>query len=310
MSVFVRQNAIAMEYTKDSWAILNPIEQSIKAKIEKYGTPLKEWDVSIYRGILTGCNEAFIISGEQRKKLIDEDAKSDEIIRPILRGRDIKRYGYEFADLWLINIECGFTNKHRGDIPPEDFIKSKYPAIYKHFMQVANAKTKGKGLINRDDKGDYWWELRSCAYTNDFSKQKIIYPNMTKYLPFIYDENGYMTNQKCFILLGNTNTNLQYLTAFLNSNIAKKWIIDNCPELQGGTRELSKIFFEKIKIPHISEEEADSLAKIVTQKLCSCSSVKEYNEVIFQINEIVYKIYKLNTCEIQYINDYVEKRME
>ena len=109
MSVFVRQNAIAMEYTKDSWAILNPIEQSIKAKIEKYGTPLKDWDVSIYRGILTGCNEAFIISGEQRKKLIAEDPKSDEIIRPILRGRDIKRYGYEFADLWLI---ATFPSKH------------------------------------------------------------------------------------------------------------------------------------------------------------------------------------------------------
>lgn len=167
MSVFVRQNAIAMEYTKDSWAILNPIEQSIKAKIEKYGTPLKDWDITINYGIKTGCNEAFIISGEQRKKLIAEDPKSDEIIRPILRGRDIKRYGYEFADLWLINIECGFTNKHRGNIPPEEFIKSKYPAVYRHFMQVANAKTKGKGLINRDDKGDYWWELRSCAYTND-----------------------------------------------------------------------------------------------------------------------------------------------
>ena len=311
MSVFVRQNAIAMEYTKDAWAILNPIEQSIKAKIEKYGTPLKDWDITINYGIKTGCNEAFIISGEKRKELIAEDPKSDEIIRPILRGRDIKRYGYEFADLWLINIECGFTNKYRGNKQPEEFIKTKYPAIYNHFMKVASAKTKGKGLINRDDKGDYWWELRSCAYTNDFSKQKIIYPNMTKYLPFIYDENGYMTNQKCFILLSNSNkTNLKYIVAFLNSNIAKKWIIDNCPELQGGTRELSKIFFEKIKIPHISEEEADSLAEIVTQKLCSCSSVKEYNEVISQINEIVYKIYKLNTCDIQYINDYVEKRMK
>ena len=177
-------------------------------------------------------------------------------------------------------------------------------------MKVASAKTKGKGLINRDDKGDYWWELRSCAYTNDFSKQKIIYPNMTKYLPFIYDENGYMTNQKCFILLSNSNkTNLKYIVAFLNSNIAKKWIIDNCPELQGGTRELSKIFFEKIKIPHVSSKDADILARIVMQKLCNCSNVKEYNEVISQINEIVYTIYKLDTCEIQYINDYVEKRI-
>jgi hypothetical protein len=217
MSVFVRQNAIAMEYTKDSWAILNPIEQSIKAKIEKYGTPLKDWDVSIYRGILTGCNEAFIISGEQRKKLIAEDPKSDEIIRPILRGRDIKRYGYEFADLWLINIECGYTNKHRGNIPPEEFIKSKYPAIYKHFMHVANAKTKGKGLIARDDKGDYWWELRSCAYTNDFSEHKIVFSRISGDEPcFAYDDTGIMTNDTGYIIIGN---DLEYLLDKLCSKI-------------------------------------------------------------------------------------------
>lgn len=101
MSVFVRQNAIAMEYTKDAWAILNPIEQSIKAKIEKYGTPLKDWDVSIYRGVLTGCNEAFIISGEKRKELIAEDPKSDEIIRPFcvnyfLQMRMLKKIRLDF----------------------------------------------------------------------------------------------------------------------------------------------------------------------------------------------------------------------
>ena len=119
-----------------------------------------------------------------------------------------------------------------------------------------------------------------------------------------------MTNQKCFILLANScKINLKYITAFLNSNVAKKWIIDNCPELQGGTRELSKIFFEKIKIPHISDENADDLARIVTQKLCNCSDIKEYNEVMSQINKIIYTIYKLDTCEIQYINNYVEKRM-
>ena len=217
MSVFVRQNAIEMEYTKDAWAILNPIEQSIKAKIEKYDTPLKKWDISINYGIKTGCNEAFIITGEKRKELIAEDPKSDEIIRPILRGRDIKRYGYEFADLWLINIECGFTNKHRGKTPPEEFIKSKYPAIYKHFMQVSNAKTKGKGLINRDDKGDYWWELRSCAYTNDFSRQKIIYQELTQESSFYFDREAkfYVSNTAYLI----TGERLEFLTHILNSKI-------------------------------------------------------------------------------------------
>ena len=309
MSVFVRQNAIAMEYTKDAWAILNPIEQSIKAKIEKYGTPLKDWDVSIYRGVLTGCNEAFIISGEKRKELIAEDPKSDEIIRPILRGRDIKRYGYEFADLWLI---ATFPSKHY-DIDDYPAVKKWLQSFGKKLEQTGEEYIDSNGIKQKCRKktNNKWFETQdSIAYWNDFSKQKIIYPNMTKYLPFIYDENGYMTNQKCFILLSNSNkTNLKYIVAFLNSNIAKKWIIDNCPELQGGTRELSKIFFEKIKIPHVSSKDADILARIVMQKLCNCSNVKEYNDVISQINEIVYTIYKLDTCEIQYINDYVEKRI-
>ena len=309
MSVFVRQNAIAMEYTKDAWAILNPIEQSIKAKIEKYGTPLKDWDITINYGIKTGCNEAFIISGEKRKELIAEDPKSDEIIRPILRGRDIKRYGYEFADLWLI---ATFPSKHY-DIDDYPAVKKWLQSFGKKLEQTGEEYIDSNGIKQKCRKktNNKWFETQdSIAYWNDFSKQKIIYPNMTKYLPFIYDENGYMTNQKCFILLSNSNkTNLKYIVAFLNSNIAKKWIIDNCPELQGGTRELSKIFFEKIKIPHVSSKDADILARIVMQKLCNCSNVKEYNEVISQINEIVYTIYKLDTCEIQYINDYVEKRI-
>ena len=103
LSVFVRQNATTCNFGTESWVVLSPIEQRIKAKIEAVGTPLKDWDINIYRGILTGYNEAFIIDGKKKDELIAEDPKSEEIIRPILRGRDIKRYGYEFADLWLIN---------------------------------------------------------------------------------------------------------------------------------------------------------------------------------------------------------------
>ena len=309
MSVFVRQNAIAMEYTKDAWAILNPIEQSIKAKIEKYGTPLKDWDVSIYRGVLTGCNEAFIISGEKRKELIAEDPKSDEIIRPILRGRDIKRYGYEFADLWLI---ATFPSKHY-DIDDYPAVKKWLQSFGKKLEQTGEEYIDSNGIKQKCRKktNNKWFETQdSIAYWNDFSKQKIIYPNMTKYLPFIYDENGYMTNQKCFILLSNSNKkNLKYIVAFLNSNIAKKWIIDNCPELQGGTRELSKIFFEKIKIPIMNNKDMEKLANIVTQKLMNCSNIKEYNITVNLINNIIYQAFDLSLQEVQYIDTYVKERM-
>src|SRR5690606_24018459 len=104
LSVFIRQSGSECSFFgSESWVILSPIEQSIKAKIEAVGTPLKDWNINIYRGVLTGYNKAFIINGKKKNELIAEDPKSAEIIRPILRGRDIKRYGYDFADLWLIN---------------------------------------------------------------------------------------------------------------------------------------------------------------------------------------------------------------
>ncbi|MBQ9173957.1 MAG: restriction endonuclease, partial [Bacteroidales bacterium] len=121
MSVFVQQNCSICDFPEgsDSWVILSPIEQSIKRKIEAVGTPLKDWDINIYRGVLTGYNDAFIISTDKRNEILanclseDERKRTDELIRPILRGRDIKRYGYEWAKLWLINTHNGV----KGRIP-------------------------------------------------------------------------------------------------------------------------------------------------------------------------------------------------
>ena len=104
----------------DSWVILSPIEQSIKRKIEAVGTPLKDWDINIYRGVLTGYNEAFIISTEKREEILanckseDERTRTAELIRPILRGRDIKRYGYDWANLWLINTHNGIKGAQKN----------------------------------------------------------------------------------------------------------------------------------------------------------------------------------------------------
>jgi hypothetical protein len=133
--------------------MLTPIEQRIKAKIEAIGTPLKDWDINIYRGILTEYNEAFIIDGKKNDELIAEDPKSAEIIRPILRGRDIKKFVYDYADLWLINTHNGI--KEKGVIPIN---VNNYPAIKKH---LDNFYPK---LAKRADKGDTPYNLRNCAY--------------------------------------------------------------------------------------------------------------------------------------------------
>ena len=234
--------------------ILSEIEQRIKAKIEKIGTPLKEWNINIYRGILTGYNDAFIIDKAKKEEILancqsdEERKKTDELIRPILRGRDIKRYGYDFADLYLINTHNGVKEKGIKRIYIED-----YPAVKAH-LDLYHSQ-----LEKRTDQGDTPYNLRNCAYIEDFSKQKIVYPNMTKFMPFFLDNENFLVNQKCFIMTGEK---LAYLTAFLNSNIFKICYRDNFPELQGGTRELSKIFFEQVKIPniqHIINEDFDIL---------------------------------------------------
>ena len=279
MSDYIKQNTLQISFNKDdSWIILSPIEQSIKHKIESVGTPLKDWNIRINRGILTGYNEAFIIDKAKRNELIEQDPKSAEIIRPILRGRDIKRYSYEFADLYLI---CTFPSKH--------YNIDKYPAIRDYLLTFDKRKLEQSGakaidgIIGnnaRKKTNNQWFETQdSIAYWDDFSKPKIIYPNMTKYLPFYLDIEGFMVNQKCFIMTGEK---LNYLTSFLNSNVFKVCFKDYFPELQGGTKELSKIFFERIPVPQNVQDRAIT-------------------------DEEIYQLYNFTEDEINWISSSVNK---
>ncbi|MCL2825600.1 MAG: hypothetical protein FWD57_16530 [Polyangiaceae bacterium] len=141
MSLFIEQYAVPCAFnTSDSWVILTPIERSIKAKIEKIGKPLKDWDVSIYRGILTGYNEAFIIDEEKRKEILwnckteEERKRTAELIRPILRGRDIKRYGYNWASLYLI-----------ATFPALHIDIEKYPAVKTHLLSFGIERLEQTG---------------------------------------------------------------------------------------------------------------------------------------------------------------------
>ena len=253
---YLNDNGIAMEMPAKGkqWLILSPDELGLKRKIEHIGKPLKEWNLNINYGIKTGCNEAFVIDDSKREELIKEDPNSAEIIKPLLRGRDMRRYHTQETETFLL------ATGYDLDIP------TKHPAVYSHLKTVGEqiesvaAITKRKGLFNRDDQGENWWNLRACAYYAEFEKEKIIYPNMTKYLPFVYDQDGYYTNDKGFIITGGKY--LKYLVGYFNSRVAAKWIRENCPELQGGTRELRKVFIENIPIPPVTEANQHLVAKI------------------------------------------------
>jgi hypothetical protein len=285
LSNYISQNITTCSFnSKDNWVILSPIEQSIKEKIEAVGTPLKDWDIQINYGIKTGYNEAFIISGDKRKELIKQDPKSDEIIRPILRGRDIKRYGYEFADLYLI---CTFPAKHI-DI-------EKYPAVKNHLLSFGKERLEqtgkeyivnGERIKSRKKTNNKWFETQDqIGYWEDFYRQKIIYSELTQGSCFIYDETAQMfTLQTGYIIVGES---LKYLLSFLNSKfieyVFRKFY---SIELGGNGLRWLKQYVENIPIPKPTKE--------IEQQIESLIHNKDYHA----IDKLIYKIYGLNEDEI------------
>ena len=299
LSDFVQQqHTICTFNNEESWVILSPIEQSIKQKIESVGTPLKDWDIKIYRGVLTGYNDAFIISTDKREEILancqteDERLRTAELIRPILRGRDIKRYGYNWADLWLI---ATFPSRHY-DI-------EEFPAVKAHLLSFGKERLEQTGkkyLINgeeikaRKKTSNKWFETQdSISYWDDFLEPKVMYPNMTKYLPFYYDEKGFYQNDKSFMITGKY---VAYLTAFLNSSVFKYCYLNNFPELLGGTRELRKIFFDKIPVMKVSE----SINNKVKTMLLDIQ--KEYTKSkAIAIDTMIFDLYDLSDEERELI---------
>ena len=285
-SLYVRQHA---QYTQfkdaDSWVILSDIEQRIKAKIEAIGTPLKDWDNKINRGIVTGCNEAFIIDKAKKEEILancqteEERQRTIEIIRPILRGRDIKRYGYEFADLYLINTHNGIKGKGIKRIDIED-----YPAVKAHL------DTFYEQLEKRQDKGDTPYNLRNCAYIEDFSKPKIIYGQFRKG-DFSFDnEKHFLSSNEYFIV--SECCNLKILLAFLNSKIIYTYGYMIMNNLGGATTIAQKDIFLRIPIPtKIDNKYEKAIEDLINNK--------KYEA----IEEIIYKIYNLAKEEISFIEN-------
>lgn len=316
------QNSILQEALDDRcWTLADEKVLKLKGKIEKIGKPLKEWDVKIYRGVLTGFNEAFIITTEKRDEILrnckteEERKRTEEIIKPILRGRDIGRYYYRWAGLWMIKIESGWTNKNRGKEKPDIFFKNTLPSIYSHLVTFKDFKGKGKGLFDRDDQGDYWWELRSCDYYAEFEKEKIVWQEMSNEPSFSMDNKKYYTNQTAYIATGK---NLKYIIAMLNSKISHFYLQQLAYSLGEHANRWIKQYVECIFIPpivsqnqHIAREIEKLVDKILSltqsedylQNPQKQTQVKEYER---QIDQLVYKLYGLTEEEIKIVETSVK----
>lgn len=285
----------------DPWSFENPLVMGIKNKVMKESVPLLEWNIRINYGLKTGFNDAFIIDGINKDELIAEDPKSGELLVKLVRGRDIQNHAADFQNLWLINSHNGYKTQNHDEVTRIDI--ERYPAIYRHLQSY------DEQLKKRSDQGDTPYNLRDCAYLENFLKPKIIYPNMTKFLPFVFDDQGYFTNQKCFIMTGD---HLYYLVAFFNSWLFKLCFRDNFPELIGGTRELSKVFFEKIPVKPISDEEEKPYKELVTQisTLKKADPLADISTQESELNRLIYEYYDISEEEQRFIEETVKGWME
>lgn len=253
------------DLSKSSFSFSNPKELAIKQKIEAIGIPLKNWDININYGIKTGFNEAFIIDSEQRDELIRKEPKSAEIIKPLLRGRNLDRYVCDITNEYLIN-------SHNN--PPIDI--NNYPAIKEHLDFYFEK------LSARYDKGKTPYNLRNCKYLNSFDNPKIIYPEFSSSPQFSFDDKkSYLLDTSWFIDKGD-----KYLLACLNSKLIWHYLGSISSSLGNASLRMKKIFVEQIPIPKISDTEQQPFTQLVDEILEAKEKIKKYKKHFDTLNAV------------------------
>ena len=268
------------------WLILNEIERGIKEKIEKVGTPLKEWDINIYRGILTGYNDAFIVDNETKDRLVAEDPKSAEILKPILRGKDIKRYRADWAGKWLIDSHNGY-----GDIPPIDI--NDYSAIKNHLDQYWSH------ISSRGDKGNTPYNLRNCAYHEEFNRANIVWQRITQRPTFCFSKPGqHILDSMAFISAKQATS--QFILPILNSSVIEYWIHHNVHKYGQTGYRLSNQYVALLPIPKIEDRDIKMVEELIMLTNTSANMTSNEDLVTLQrnVDKMVCAMFGLDEAEV------------
>ncbi len=274
------------------WIIGNKETVSLKQKIEQSSKLLKEFDININRGLLTGLNAAFIINEETKNQLIAESSNSAEIIQPILRGRDLKKYSYEFSGFYLINTHNGVAKNNIERIK----VKENYPSIYNYLISFLPQ------IEQRQDQGKDWTNLRNCAYLDDFEKPKIVWGEISDQPKFAFDDSNYYVEATAFLMTGEK---LKYLLAILNSKLSE-WYFNQISTTTGmGTNRWKKYKIEMLPIKEPTETEELLLEKIVNQILTAKRSDPKADTTALEteIDQLVYQLYELTAEEVKIIEE-------
>lgn len=287
------------ELKNSEWTIERPEVIDLKKKIELLGKLLKDWDIKINRGVLTGYNEAFVINEKTKNELIKKDPKSKDVIKPIIRGRDIKRYHFVNSNLYLIVTHNGYKSEDNGDIKPINL--NEYISIKNHLNKYIVQLNK------RQDKGVTIYNLRDCAFMNDFVREKIIWIELTNENKFAYSDKEDYLLAGAFFLVGKS---LKYLLSFLNSKLCRFYFSLICNSSGMATIQWKKFALEKIPVMKLSNEDQKPFIDLVEKILKITKTdnylkdaekqakVKEYEK---QIDDMVYKLYGLTEEEIKIV---------
>lgn len=296
LSALQRNGVPLKNLSEDTWFIGSNAELKLREKIERLGTPLKEWDVKINYGIKTGLNEAFIIDTATRDRLVAEDPKSAEILKPILRGRDIKRYSYEWAGEWLI---ATFPSLHL-DI-------EEYPAVKNYLLNnfdIRRLEQSGKkypklNINARKLTNNKWFETQdTIAYYPEFEKEKIVWIELVDDGRFAFVEGGIYTKNTTFLM---THSRPKYLVGCLNSSLIN-WYFDTiCASSGTGTNRWIKIYVEQLPVPIITPKRsllASNIERLIESVITQKKSNSDITSLEKQIDQLVYQLYDLTPEEI------------
>lgn len=252
----ILENGVTSGYEKDEpWVLLSANELKIKKKIENVGTPLKDWQIKMNYGIKTGLNDVFIINKSERDILLKEDSRNEDVIKPVLSGKDLKRYKINFKEEYLLFIPWHFplheTLIKGASEEAEIQFSKQYPSLYNYI-------SKHKDKLSQRNKSETgiryeWYALQRCAntYFDELFKEKIVWGNLAQSAQF-----GIANDLTVINAPGNLITPAnKYLLAVLNSKLGDHYIRTFGVERSGGYFEYKPMFVEQLPVPQISEEE-------------------------------------------------------
>ena len=290
------QNAL----TAGGWRLASPTVLNLMEKLRNVGKPLGEYvQGQFYMGIKTGLNEAFVVDGTTRAKLIAEHPSSSEVLKPFLRGRDVKRWQVNFAEQYLIKIESSENRVHPWSSQflgeAEEIFANTYPAIHAHFEPFREQ------LINRYDQGKYFWELRSCAYWEEFEQPKIILRCFMNKATFAFDKEAFFHNNALHMIAGVN----EYVVAILNSSVSWWFLCQICTDLQNGYLQAFQENLFQIPVPYANAEQQSTIIQLVDRIFDAKYANPNANVSSLEndIDDLVYSLYNLTPEEIAIVRE-------